>query len=412
MSGNASRLPGPPARAAALTLIVFVLAACGANTLPPASSVTSPLVGQSAAGSASLHPAASGTSPGTLEEPATVLEHGVIVGSQVPLYVTTDGERIVFSGGPPRQLDPLHGPNLYEVRPNGEPVLLFDNPRADSDLLPIAVGGGYVAFGETNLAAFGDRAWILWLLPPGASEPIELDRNPPLTVTPFPLVAVNDRHVVWQHVTLGPGEPHAELIDLSLPDLTRRVLRADDPTRYQWWDPALDGERLIYTEVDYVHGDPESDFKPAELYTMLVDLRDADPRPERLDTSGMAAEPAIHGSTVVWKEAEDVFSWGALTVHSLDTGVTTSVATTPQSGIRTPSVGNRFVAFWGLDATEFYLYDLKAGAVARVYEVEDTALAGAAYRAEVAGDLLVWAQSTESGGSVIAWARLPTMDDP
>ena len=34
--------------------------------------------------------------------------------------------------------------------------------------------------------------------------------------------------------------------------MTRRALHVDDVTRHQWWDPALDGDLLVYTEVDYL----------------------------------------------------------------------------------------------------------------------------------------------------------------
>lgn len=406
MSGNDERLPGRLARAAALALL---LAACGRDVPPP--DVTSPISLPSDAPSAT--PVATpGASEGpTPASPATLIEHGVLADSHNALALTSDGETIVFSGAPARVRDPSHGPNLYRARPGEPPMLVYAGPRPDSDLLPVAVGGGYVAFAETNVPEFGDQGWILWLLPPGAAAPVELDRNPADLRAPFPLVTVNERHVVWQHVTFGEV-PRAELIQVALPDMTRRILRADDASRYQWWDPALDGDLLVYTEVDYVHGAPDALDKPAELYAMLVDLAVDPIVPRRLDDSGMATEPAIHAGTVTWKEAQDVAAWGTLSVHDLATGATERVLTTPQSGVKTPSVGNRFIAFWGIDATKFYLYDLKVRRVVPVYEVAETVIEGAAYRPEVTGDLLVWAMATESGGFLVAWGRLPTMDDP
>lgn len=387
----------------------MTLAAC---TEPgPTRSVPIPTrtVGASVPSGLPTPPASAGV--GTPADPGTVTDHGIVVGATNVLYVTTDGESIIYSGAAPRLIDPNSGPNLYGAAPNEAPTLLYAGPRSDSDLLPVAASNGWVAFGEHNERRFGRGAWILWLLPPGESEPIELDRTPPLNGSPYPLVAINERHVVWQGIALGPDERRAELVEMSLPDMHRRVLFSDDPGRFQWWDPALDGDRLVYTEVDYVHGDASSPTHPAELHAMLLDLADPTTQPVRLDTSGRAAEPAILGDTVVWKDADDVFNYGTLAVHSLTTGGTRMVSTAPQGGIKTPSIGNRYVGFWGIDDTEFFLYDLKRQQLAPVFRLAPDSPVGGAFRVEVAGDLLIWVQGTEDR-PLIAWGRLPTMDDP
>ena len=126
---------------------------------------------------------------------------------------------------------------------------------------------------------------------------------------------------------------------------------------------------------------------------------------------GRPSASDIRDATVVWKEADNVFAWGTLVVHDLETGRSTMVATDPQSGIKSPSVGDRYVGFWGIDDTQFYLYDLKLAKMARVFQIAPTSEVGGAFRIEVAGDLAVWVQGTE-GDPALAWARLPTMDDP
>ncbi len=335
----------------------------------------------------------------------------MIAGATNVLYVTSDGEAIVYSGAAPTLLNPLNGPNLYRAAPGASPSLLYASPRSDSDLLPVAASHGWIAFAEHNESRFGVGAWILWLLAPGAAEPVELDRTPPLNGSPYPLVAINERHVVWQGIALGPDERRAELNEMSLPDMRRRVLFSDDPGRHQWWDPALDGDRLLFTEVDYVHGDASSATHPAELQAMLLDLSNPAAKAVRLDTTGRAAEPAIHGDDIVWKEADDVFNYGTLTYHSLASGLTRSIVTAPQGGIKSPTVGNRYVAFWGIDDTEFFLYDMKRDDVVPVFRLAPDSVVGGAFRVEVAGDLLVWMQGTR-GNPVIAWGRLPTIDDP
>ncbi len=341
----------------------------------------------------------------------TVAEHGIVDRPSATLFLTTDGESIIFSGTSARDAPTDHAPDLLAARPGEAPRVIFTNPRRQSDLIPVAAGGGYVAFGEGNVAEFGEKAWRLWLLPPGAADPIELDRNPAHNDAPLPLVAINDRHLVWQAIGFGPELERADLVAIDLPSMTRRVIRSADPQEYQWWDPALDGDRLVYTEVDYVHGDAASLFQPAELYAMLLDLGDPMATPQRLDRSGRASEPDIHDGLVVWKEADNVFAWGTLVVHDLGSGQSRMVATDPQGGIKSPSVGNRYVGFWGIDDTQFYLYDLKRAEMARIFQIAPTSEIGGAFRVEVAGDLAVWIQGTE-GDPALAWARLPTMDDP
>jgi hypothetical protein len=341
----------------------------------------------------------------------TVVEHGVVDRPSATLFLTTDGESVIFSGTSGRDAPSDHAPDLLAARPGEAPRVIFTNPRRGSDLIPVAAGDGYVAFGEGNVAVFGEKAWVLWLLPPGADEPVELDRNPAANDAPLPLVALNGRHLVWQAIGFGPELERAELVALDLPSMTRRVIRSADPQEYQWWDPALDGDRLVYTEVDYVDGDPSSQFQPAELYAMLLDLADPAAAPVRLDTSGRATEPDIHGATVVWKEADNVFAWGTLVLHDLRTGRSRMVATDPQAGIKSPSVGNRYVGFWGIDDTQLYLYDTKRAEMARVFEIAPTSEVGGAFRVEVAGDLAVWVQGTGAEPALV-WARLPTLDDP
>lgn len=408
MSGEARRRPGWKARAGA-TLAIAILAGCAAPG--PSAGIPKPM-GTVAVTAASVHPTPSPPGgPGTPEHPSTVREHGIVIGAPNVLYLTTDGESIVYSGAAPRIVDPTSAPNLYRAAPGVAPRLLYAGPRSDSNLLPVAASHGWVAFAEHNDRRFGKAAWILWLLPPGASEPVELDRTPPLNGSPYPLVAIDERHVVWQGVALGPDVRRAELLEMSLPDMHRHVLLTDDPGRLQWWDPALDGDRLVYTEVDYVHGDASSPTHPAELHAMLLDLARPLAAPVRLDTSGRAAEPAILGDTVIWKDADDVFNYGTLAVHSLASGRTRIVSTSPQAGIKSPSIGNRYVAFWGIDDTEFYLYDLKRDQVVPVFRLAPDSPVGGAFRVEVAGDLLVWVQGTE-GTPLIGWGRLPSMDDP
>ena len=344
-------------------------------------------------------------------EISTLVDHGLVPASDSALHVTTDGEWIVFSAAGSDAIAPDHAPDLYRATPGRAPELIFNNPRRASNLIPVAAGGGYVAFGEENADVYGPKAWVLWLLPPGAEQPIELERNPDGNDGPLPLVAVNDGHVVWQAIGFGPTLERAALVEIALPAMTRRVIESADPQDYQWWDPALDGDTLVYSEVDYVHGDPTSLSKPAQLHAMALDLSVSGAEPIRLDTSERATEPAVRGNTVVWKEADNVFAWGTLSLVDRNGGSPVVVVTTPQGGVKSPSIGNRFVGFWGIDDTEFYLYDRKRDEMAEVFTLDPASEIGGAFRVEVAGDLVVWVQGTETG-SVIAWGRLPTMEDP
>jgi hypothetical protein len=413
LSGSRTWLPG---RRRAAIALAFIVAGCG-QPAPTGTPGRLPSVTVSAAPTGGrVTPDLQATPPADPADAvvSTLVDHGLVPGSTSALHVTTDGTSIYFSGGSDATTSD-YAPDLYRATPGGPAELIFDNPRRASNLIPVAAGGGYVAFGEENADVYGSRAWVLWLMAPGADEPIELERNPAGNDGPLPLVAVNDAHVVWQAIGFGPVLERAELVEVALPERARRVIRSADPQDYQWWDPALDADTLVYSEVDYLHGDAASLSKPAELYAMALDLSAPGAEPVRLDTSGRATEPAVRGSTVVWKEADNVFAWGTLSLlerdGDRDRDAPTMVVTSPQGAIKSPSVGNRFVGFWGIDDTEFVLYDLKTDAVADVFILDPASEIGGAFRVEVAGDLVVWVQGAE-GGSVVAWGRLPTMDDP
>lgn len=167
-----------------------------------------------------------------------------------------------------------------------------------------------------------------------------------------------------------------------------------------YWTPSLDGDRLVYSIVDYSRDD-------TPRYVYLMDLADPERPPIRLDTSGSAVTPAIHGTDVVWKEAEDVFEWGSITHLSLETGRQTRLRFGIQEQLNYPSVGNRFVAAWGRDYSAVYIYDLERQEPLLVEEWEASPPA-ASVRPLIGGDTLVWVSAPQPQSPLhLKWLDLP-----
>jgi hypothetical protein len=191
------------------------------------------------------------------------------------------------------------------------------------------------------------------------------------------------------------------LLFADLPGGQKQVLLSARPdTEAQYWTPSIDGDHLVYSVVDYSKPD-------TPRYVYLMDLADRAPTPRRLDTSGRAVTPAIYGDSVVWKEADDVFEWGTITLFSLATGTARKLTFGIQQQLNYPSVGGRFVAAWGRDYGSVYVYDLERDK-ALLIEHWPASPPAASVRPLIGGDLLLWVSSTEPQGSLhFKWVGLP-----
>jgi hypothetical protein len=177
------------------------------------------------------------------------------------------------------------------------------------------------------------------------------------------------------------------------------------------WLPSLYGRRMVYTEVRYAE-----DRSTDERSVHLLDLGDPDAVPERLDASGMATMPLITGQTVAWKETDpgfNMFNWGRMVRYDLATGERHTLSTWPQEYVNYPSIGSRFVAWWGADAFTFSVYDLVRQR-ARLVERHSSDSETNVLRPHVSSDLMVWMQATLERGDVrreLRWAWLPGAGD-
>jgi len=335
---------------------------------------------------------------------------GAISLAQVPTSVTellqdyrTDGDEIVFSSGP--IADPLMtAPDLYRYdRDSGAREALFVNPNRDSNLLPVAVFRGRYAFAEINSRLYGENGWALWYMDSRYVKPRLLDQADAHQEipSPLPIMALSDRWIVWQAFHQTADGERSQLLSVAVPDGPTRILFSARPdTERQYWNPAIDGDRLVYCVVDY-----SASRTPRYIYQL--DLAETPPNPVRLDNSGRAVTPAIQGDLVVWKEADDVFDWGVITLHVLSSGQESRVTLGTQQELNYPSVGDRFVAAWGRDYGVLYIYDLAARQPVLIEEQPDAPNAGSV-RPLVDGNLLLWTSFTDpQGGLQLKWAALP-----
>ena len=323
------------------------------------------------------------------------------------------GTAIVYSSNVAEDADPEATPDLWRVIPDSVepgPDLLWRNPARDHVLTRITGDLDTIAF--VDMPVTGEAAWDLWLLPRGG-DPILLDSHPgdPAVSGLVPSIAVYEPAIAWTAFDLGPAGPVSQLLTASAPDWTPRVLEERQANESELWLPSLYGNTIVYTEVVYAP-DRQSD----ERHVYLSDIADPAVEPRRLDTSGLATMPQIEGSVVVWKEADpgfNMFNWGRLMRYDLRTDELGPMHLGMHEYVNYPSLGSRFVAWWGSETSDFSLYDLGRG-VTRSVERHPPDGSTAILRAHVAGDLVAWlAVDGEPNGGPASWqlryATLPNI---
>jgi hypothetical protein len=388
-----------------------VVAACGAVTTPPSSM---PAVSAAAAPTPTTAP--------TLTSSPTV-PHGL--GSELEVHVldeattgpvlefVSDGSAIVYSTGPTGEGPSEAAPDLwrYEPGPSARPELVWRNPNRERSIVKIAADLGTTLFVEIPID--GERAWNLWLTSDMEGEPILLDSHPgdPDVPSLVPSLAVYEPYVAWTSFDRGPSGAVSQLFVAEAPHWTPRLVLERAAAEAELWLPSLYGGLMVYTEIRYAQ-----DRSTDERTVHLLDLGDPDGLSERLDASGMATMPLITGQTVVWKETDpgfNMFNWGRLVRYDLATGERETLSTWPQEYVNYPSIGSRFVAWWGADAFTFSVHDLMRRR-ARLVERHPTASETNVLRPHVSSDLLVWMQATFAGEDVrreLRWAWLPGAGD-
>lgn len=315
----------------------------------------------------------------------------------------TDGQQIVYSSGAALGEGSGVAPDLYAMRPGEEPRVIFANQNRDSTLLPIAVHDSRYAFAEANVRLYQPNGWKLWFMATDAAQPVLVDETEQTieVPSPLPIMSLSDRYLVWQAFHQTQDGPRSQLLLFDQLSGETRVLFSQPPDVEQFWFPDIDANRLVYGVVDY--REPST---PQGIY--LMDLTDSRAEPALLSASGFAVTPSIAGDWVVWKDAADVFNWGSIVGHNLVTGEERTLDFGQQASLNYPSVGNRFAAAWGADATMFFISDLMTLEPVKIQILAPDSQAGST-RPYVRGDLLVWAGIKPDDDSIILqWAVLPS----
>ncbi|MBA2264700.1 MAG: hypothetical protein H0W10_08565 [Chloroflexi bacterium] len=329
------------------------------------------------------------------------------------LEFASDATGIIFSSNLAEDSGPEAAPDVwrYVPGPSAKPELAWRNPNRDHSVVKLGGDAGMLAFVDIPLT--GERAWDLWLLPKVGAEPVLLDTHPgdEDVSSLVPSFSVYQPMVAWTAFDRGPNGPVSQLLTAEAPDWTPQVILERQAWEAELWLPSLYGHMLVFTEVRY-----SADRSTDERSVHLLDLLDPTAEPRRLDISGRATMPLLAGNTVLWKEAEpgfNMFNWGRMFRYDLLSGQVSSVSVWPQEYVNYPSVGSRFVAWWGADGFSFGVFDLVRDR-ARLIERYSNASQANVLRPHVAGDLMVWEYVDSSKPETyreLRWASLPNPRD-
>ena len=312
------------------------------------------------------------------------------------LEVASDGEAIIFSSGVSDGPTAEGAPDLWRYRPGADaPELLWRNPRRDRALARI--GGEFGTWAFVDSGTHGERAWDLWLLPDGHTDPILLDTHPgDETVSSLvPSFAVRQGQIAWTAFDSGPDGPVSQLLHASAPGWEPVLIAQRDAREAELWLPSLRDTQLAYCEVIY-----SADRTTDERRIYVTNVTTPDAEPTRLDTSGRATMPLLppNGGTI-WKQADpgfNMFNWGRLFRYDDTNGDVRPLPTRPQEFVNYPSAGTRFVAAWGADSTALGVYDLDLR-TARLIDRYPSGGDEHMLRPHISGDLLVWTHATVDG---------------
>lgn len=330
------------------------------------------------------------------------------------LEFASDGASIIFSSDLAGDSAAQAAPDVWRYLPGpaATPELVWRNPQRDHSVVKLGGDHGMLAFVDIPLS--GERAWDLRVVPEMGAEAIPLDSHPgdEAVSSLVPSFTVQQPIVAWTAFDAGPDGPVSQLLVAEAPDWQPQILLERPAAEAELWLPSLYGNLLAFTEVRY-----SEDRSTDERSVHLLDLAVPGAEPRRLDTSGRATMPLATPHAVLWKEADagfNMFNWGKMFRYDLATGEVSTLSTWPQEYVNYPSVGSRFVAWWGADAFTFSVYDLvrdRARLIAK-YSAESQANV---LRPHVWGDLLVW-MYVETPGletySELRWANLPNPKDP
>jgi hypothetical protein len=323
------------------------------------------------------------------------------------LEVTNDGTSIIWSSGANVAPDAEHAPDLFYFTPGSDPPrVIYSSDNREANLIPIKAGAGRFAFAESFLAPDGlSLTWKAWFMDGPDDQPVLIDEADGIGAGagPLPFFEVDADRLVWTAFHGPAEEQRSEVLVRDHDSGQTRVLFSAPIDDRQYWFVDLEGSLLVYGTIEY-----SADGASERRHVYLMDLAAEDAVPERLDNSGLAAMPQIRGDAVVWKESDLEFhllNVGKLVRYSMADG-TAKTIDIGQRGANYPSIGNRFLAAWGEDATRFDLYDMATDRLIEGLHF-DPAGAEAIVRPTIVGDLLTLSHvPAEDDELELQWARL------
>jgi hypothetical protein len=392
-------------RAGLLALMAVVSVSCGPVPRPSPS--------QAVLGTATPPPKASITPPPVTPaaSPEALVAHDISQAFTTPLLdATTDGTHLIWSKGTPGSTD--GAPFLYEYT-FGEPApsLVYSDSDKTATISPIAVGSSGLAFVEEFSRGGSSIGWRLFYLPQSASRPIlvETSEMDPASFNGLiPQIAITNRYLVWTAVHAVNGVGQFSIRAYSLDSGHVSTLQTALASKTEYWFPNADSQdRLVYSTVE--HSAPGA---AVSFHVYFIDnMATPTLQPSRLDSDGDATNPVISGDTVVWKKVVDnVTNYGdALFLYSLSGGRSRTITLPDQPFVATPSVGNRYLAVWGMDATRLQLFDCAKNQAFDVFSNPPSRSSPAYVRPVVAGNVLAFISGSNdpSVPLQLSWMYLP-----
>lgn len=325
------------------------------------------------------------------------------------LEFASSGEYVLFTTAPESETaSDLWALDAYRA---GEPQIIWRNPRRDHAVVKFDGDLDTIAF--VDMPANGQKGWDLWVIPERGAQAILLDSHPGDPDVPglSPSFDVYKPSIAWAAFDSGPNGPVSQLLYAEAPDWTPQLIAERDAAEAEYWFPSLLGASLVYQEIVY-----SDDGKTDERHVYLMTL-DQDPsRAMRLDASGRASMPLINQFGIVWKEADPGFNmlnWGTMWRHDPGTGTASRLDTGPQAYVNFPSIGDRFIAWWLEDPTQFGVFDLERGAPRQMFRY-DSIGDGQVFSPHISVNTLVWRHVEEINGrsaAEIRYAVLPGAGD-
>lgn len=200
--------------------------------------------------------------------------------------------------------------------------------------------------------------------------------------------AINaDGLAVWKEVTTTTDESVKETLHLYDPSTgeTSDILTVRSPARIG--QVAMYGEWVVWSQATGGQAGPRGD-----VFAYNIGSDTLFPVGE----TGRAWEPAIWGTTVVWKHADSPFADGDVSLFNLGTGGGRLLTKSGQ--VSEVGIGDGFVVWSSASAGTVVLHDLETG-------LNKVVSQGGVVRLAAGENTVVWLLDDEPGTLHIAWKR-------